>query len=498
MGPWRDPRSRFIFTKALLDCKNMSTSFKSRSAPIILELGNEFYDPVKPASFPKSLPRFLNQEKAQFLGLQMDAQEWEHRFQKFHTFPENLPNPLALRYHGHQFHSYNPDLGDGRGFLFAQFKGLDDRIYDLGTKGSGQTPYSRSGDGRLTLKGALREALATEMLESLGVRTSKTFCFFETGENLIRNDEPSPTRSAVLTRMNLSHIRIGSFQRFAYLDQRENLLKLMNYSCRHYFPELLAAAPESSVELAQLFLTGVRLNLASLSAQYMISGFVHGVLNSDNMNITGESFDYGPYRFLPHYDPNFTAAYFDRTGLYSYGRQPGSIYWNVAQLASCLAWAFPESDFEPNLSGFSADFAIEMSQLFFKRLNLKPLGENENDELLSHFFLFLSKSQAPFEQTFFDFHSGLVSGRWKSSPSQSLYQGDDFENLKASLAKFQADDQEKINHVYFQNSKPSTLLIDEIESIWSDIDQKENWSTFEKKIDQIRSFRGLYQYYKLS
>ena len=109
-----------------------------------------------------------------------------------------------------------PTLAIGRGFLFAQLK-FGQQWYDLGTKGSGQTPYSRSGDGRLTLKGAVREALATEMLESLGVKTSRTLCFFETGENLTRNDEPSPTRSAVLTRFSLGHIRIGTFQRLACL-----------------------------------------------------------------------------------------------------------------------------------------------------------------------------------------------------------------------------------------------------------------------------------------
>ena len=126
-----------------------------------------------------------------------------------------------MRYHGHQFRVYNPDLGDGRGFLFAQLREAGTgRLLDLGTKGSGQTPWSRTADGRLTLKGGVREVLAAEMLEALGVPTSRAFSLIETGEALQRNDEPSPTRSAVLTRLSHSHIRFGTFQRHAYLRAR--------------------------------------------------------------------------------------------------------------------------------------------------------------------------------------------------------------------------------------------------------------------------------------
>ena len=130
---------------------------------------------------------------------------------------------------------YNPDIGDGRGFLFAQLRDAHGRLLDLGTKGSGQTPYSRFGDGRLTLKGGIREILATEMLEALGAETSKTFSLIETGEALERNDEPSPTRSAVLVRLQHSHIRIGTFQRLATLDQPDNIRKLTDYCLRFYY-----------------------------------------------------------------------------------------------------------------------------------------------------------------------------------------------------------------------------------------------------------------------
>lgn len=179
-----------------------------------LEISKNLSDPVMPAEFPQSTLRYRNSLWGNRLGMgDLSESQWIEHFAQFKPLPENLPQPLALRYHGHQFTHYNPDLGDGRGFLFAQLiDPKDGRLLDLGTKGSGQTPYSRQGDGRLTLKGAVREALATAYLEYQGVNTSKTFSVIETGEELVRHDEPSPTRSAVLVRLSHSHVRIGSFQ----------------------------------------------------------------------------------------------------------------------------------------------------------------------------------------------------------------------------------------------------------------------------------------------
>ena len=211
----------------------------------------------------------------------------------------------------------------------------DGRLLDLGTKGSGQTPYSRTADGRLTLKGGVREVLATEMLEALGVNTSKTFALFETGEELERGDEPSPTRSAVLTRLSHGHIRIGTFQRLAFFGEVENI------------DALVALLPRASLRRAarrrcrrmplRLFDLRLRARPRGSPPAIIAAGFVHGVLNSDNINVTGESFDYGPWRFTPDWDADFTAAYFDHSGLYAFGRQPEAIHWDLAQLAGCLA-----------------------------------------------------------------------------------------------------------------------------------------------------------------
>src|SRR4051794_26983285 len=205
--------------------------------PNILALGDEFYDSVEPAHFPKCIMRFANKEWAERIGLGWDDEGWARHFCRFEPLPRNLPQPLALRYHGLQFRVYNPEIGDGRGFSFAQLRDDRNRLLDFGTKGSGQTPYSRHADGRLTLKGGVREVLATEMLEALGVNTSKSFALFETGEALERGDEPSPTRSAVLTRLRHGHIRIGTFQRLAFFGEVENLRKLVGYSLENLYDE---------------------------------------------------------------------------------------------------------------------------------------------------------------------------------------------------------------------------------------------------------------------
>lgn len=444
----------------------------------ILQLGNDFYVPVNAAQFPQALPRFLNQQKADELGLKLTSLElWKKYFHQFTPLDDNLPNPLALRYHGHQFQHYNPDLGDGRGFLFAQYW-YKQKLLDLGTKGSGQTPYSRAGDGKLTLKGAFREALATEMLESLGVNTSKTFCFFETGEQLERNDEPSPTRSAVLTRLSHSHIRFGTFQRLAYLDQMENIKKLVRYCIKNYYPHCQGVAD---------FYAEVCKNTARTTAQWMLSGFVHGVLNTDNMNITGESFDYGPYRFLPTYNLNFTAAYFDRSGLYCYGRQPLAVIWNLQRLGEALRSAFSELQIEKILSNFQMEFNKFVQEIFFSRLNLQPLNKDSDEKLLVLFFKFLQDSQVPFEQFFFDIHSGVHRPHFKKYESHKL-----FAELLKILKTYDLQSEEKLKHPYLQQEAPCSLLIEEIEALWQKISLDNDWSGFEQKIQKIRSFRGIY------
>lgn len=456
-------------------------NWNQNSLPI-LQLGSDFYDEVTAADFPEQKLRYQNKQ----LNFNLNPQH----FVRFNALPNNLSKPLALRYHGHQFQHYNPQLGDGRGFLFAQIQ-QHNQWYDFGTKGSGQTPYSRAGDGRLTLKGAFREALATEMLETLGVTTSKTFCFFETGENLDRNDEPSPTRSAVLTRFSKGHIRIGTFQRLAYFNQIDNIKKLVSYCLNFYFADVLKDKDQKDeLQMAELFLeTSIKRN-AQVVAELMMAGFVHGVLNTDNINVAGELFDYGPYRFLPNYDPHFTAAYFDHQGLYCYGRQPASFIWALNQLVLSVKQAHPEIDPEKTLESFSNHFNEAVHIAFLKRLNLKSKSKEENSELLAAFFQMIHKSEVLFEQSIFDFNSK------KSLQKTQLlekYPKDERTVLLKKIETFEVSSSEVAEDIYFQNEKPETLIIDEIEALWKPIADEDNWDGFYKKIDRIQKIRHLYK-----
>lgn len=452
--------------------------------PPILQLGPDFYDETKPAVFPQKILRYWNDA--------VPIKIVKERLWDFKPLPENLPRPLALRYHGHQFQHYNPDLGDGRGFLYAQFL-INNQWYDLGTKGSGQTIYSRRGDGRLTLKGAMREALATEMLESLNVNTSKTMCFYETGENLERGDEPSPTRSAVLTRFNLGHIRIGTFQRLSFLNQTEQLKKLVSYCLNFYYQDHFEKLDfNDEMLVASTFLRLVSERNALLVSQVMMAGFVHGVLNTDNINISGELFDYGPYRFLPHYDPLFTAAYFDHQGLYAFGRQPHTFLWNLHQLGLSLQKAYPDLPFESILENFSDHFNEGLQTHFLNRLNLISPSTDLTGDTISLFFQLMEQNKLSFEQTFFDFHSFNLQ-RIKKSITASHYQGPIFEKLIDHLNKMTIKDPVLSGHDYFKREKPTTLLIEEIEAIWTAIDKNDDWSLFEKKLQSIRAMRPVYK-----
>lgn len=466
----------------------MPLSERYAASPIHDRLGEGFFDPVLPARFPKHELRYRNDGWAKRLGLgTLTNDEWINHFGRFVPLPNNFSPPLALRYHGHQFRVYNPDIGDGRGFLYAQLKDGDGRVLDLGTKGSGQTPYSRTGDGRLTLKGGIRELLATIMLEALGVDTSKTFSLIETGEQLTRGDEPSPTRSSVLVRLSHSHIRIGTFQRLAFERETAKLQKLVDHVLEYYFPSVwpgVAAATPASRAVAMLAETCQR--VARTGAAWMAAGFVHGVLNTDNINITGESFDYGPYRFLPHYDPDFTAAYFDHNGLYAYGRQPETLMWNLQRLAECLLPLAERDDLVKALEVFPHTFEPALGEAICRRLNVKSKGHQADIELVSAVYLFLHASQIPYERLFFDWHGGMASElRARSSPIAAHYASPEFKQLMDVLSGYKPAAPEALTHSYFASEGPCTLLIDEIEAIWSAISEHDDWAPLTGKLDAI-------------
>lgn len=434
----------------------------------ILELGDSFYDRVAAAPFPQTILRFRNDRAAKQIGLEgLSDEDWIAHFGRFRPLPGSLEAPLALRYHGHQFRVYNPEIGDGRGFLFAQMTDDRGRLIDLGTKGSGQTPYSRFGDGRLTLKGGVREILATEMLEALGVETSRTFSLIETGEELHRGDEPSPTRSSVLVRMSHGHIRIGTFQRLAHFREAEAMQQLVAYVLRHYYNE------EPGEDGPARLLAHVVARTAKMAGRFMAAGFVHGVLNSDNINVTGESFDYGPWRFAPFWERGFTAAYFDHAGLYAFGRQPEAIYWDAMQLAISLRLIAEEEPLIEAMERFAEIYQDEVTAALLWRLGVKPRG-TEADRILTQVLeKALVETLVPLDEFFFDAFGGDLPAHYSEA----------FDDLRGQLAFYQP--RKARDHGYWSTA-PCSMLIDEVETIWASIAESDDWAPLNAKVAAIR------------
>ncbi len=472
----------------------MTFSSRYRASTSHAALGADFYDLVAAATFPDHILRYRNQRAARTVGLDgLTDDEWIAHFGRFAPLTDSFEKPLALRYHGHQFRTYNPDLGDGRGFLFAQLYDDKGRLLDLATKGSGLTPWSRTADGRLTLKGGVREVLATSMLEALGVDTSKSFSLIETGEALVRGDEPSPTRSSVLVRLSHSHIRIGTFQRQAFLRSDENIAKLLDYAIKTYMPD---AWRDDAAARAVAFLEEVCRRVARVGAQWMTAGFVHGVLNTDNINITGESFDYGPWRFVPVLEPGFTAAYFDETGLYAFGRQPDALFWNLVRLAECLLSLATKDQLEAALNVFEPTLRAHFTAMMIKRLGVQLRDPQHDSELSRALWTFLSETKAPFEQAFFDWFGGLASAdRAAKSPSKDFYASEPFNAVREALKDYSPRDGIDLGHAFFRRTDACSMLIEEVEAIWLPIAASDDWSVFHAKletIDQMREAYGLH------
>ena len=450
---------------------------ESRAAPIHLQLDERFYRPVEAAAFPQHILRWRNDRVAATVGLDgLDDAAWIDHFGRFTPLAGNIQTPLALCYHGHQFGHYNPDLGDGRGFLFAQLRADDGRVLDLGTKGSGQTPFSRTADGRLTLKGAVREILATELLEALGVNTSKTFSVIETGETLERHDEPSPTRAAVMVRLSHGHIRIGSFQRLRYLDDSDGIGTLMRHTVRHHFAGDLDA--EAVVEdLAPRFLARVADGIADTAGSWIAAGFVHGVLNTDNFNVTGESFDYGPWRFLPNFDPKFVAAYFDQAGRYAFGRQAEASLWAVCRLADCLTPFCGTAPLEAALQDFYPKLEDALQRQLCWRLGISASPE-QGQQLVKHLFTAARSSQAGFAQILHDWYGGA---RRRGSYAGTAWQAF-ADSLEGGTRLPQAND------AIFDRAHPEDLPIETVEALWAPIAEADDWQPLYDKVEAIRGW----------
>ncbi|HEY9848062.1 MAG TPA: YdiU family protein [Leptolyngbyaceae cyanobacterium] len=461
--------------------------------PAMESLGDDYYDVVAAAKFPKHILRFRNDQLLPLMGLDSQTVTDTHFIEAFGKFEGREPL-LALRYHGYQFGEYNPFLGDGRGFLYGQIRGTDGELYDFGTKGSGTTPYSRGGDGRLTLKGGVREVLAGEALYQMGVRTSRCLSMIETGDSLWRGDEPSPTRSSVMVRFSRSHIRFGTFERLHYLGRKDLTKKLLDYVIEYYYPHL-----QGTENLYGEFYAELVKRVAELVAQWMAAGFCHAVLNTDNMSITGESFDYGPYAFIPTYKPDFTAAYFDYYGRYSYGNQAMICRLNLEMLQQPLASVIPMADMEAGLAQFFDYYYLSYRDLMLKRLGFDGLEIPEADDLLNVTIEILKETQVGYNEFFAELRQQFFAN-WREDASQIFNNGlitpsseqisllDKWRNLyHCALNSLHPDEMGKVAQMLRDRNPITVIVRPVIESIWEPITKEDNWEPFYDLLNKIRS-----------
>lgn len=307
------------------------------------------------------------------------------------TVPEGAA-PLAQLYSGHQFGQYNPQLGDGRAILLGEVIDLQGTRRDIQLKGSGPTPFSRRGDGRAWLGPVLREYVVSEAMHALGVPTTRALAATRTGEEVFR-DTPLP--GAVLTRTAASHIRVGTFQIFSARKQWDKLQTLYDYTVARHYPHVT-----SPTELLQEVIK----RQAALVAQWMSFGFIHGVMNTDNCTLSGETIDYGPCAFLDAYDPNKVFSSIDRYGRYAYAAQADVIVWNMAQLATALVPLVEDTDaaikeFTDQIHAMPDLIRQEWVQRFGRKLGISD-ADQEDAELIGDFLNLIQRENADFTNSF--------------------------------------------------------------------------------------------------
>lgn len=373
-------------------------------------LPERFYARQDPIAVPAPKLIALNADLAADLGL--DTALLTADVLAGNTLPEGA-DPLAQAYSGHQFGNWAGQLGDGRAILLGELITPDKQRFDMVLKGAGRTPYSRGGDGRAWLGPVLREYLISEAMFALNVPTTRALAVVATGEEILR-EQTYP--GAILTRIAASHIRVGTFQHFAAANDPEALDVLIQHVITRHYPTAKGALG---------LLEAVIGAQAHLVAKWMGFGFIHGVMNTDNMTLSGETIDYGPCAFMDAFDPEQVFSSIDQMGRYAWDKQPDMAAWNLTQLASCF---LPLIDADPEaaltkartaLEQFSVTYEAEWLNIFRAKLGLTR-AEDGDASLINGFLTRMAASGADFTATFRALGNGTASthitnpGAWDS------------------------------------------------------------------------------------
>lgn len=359
------------------------------------QLNQNFYSEIAAEKFSKN-PELIhiNQQVAKELNL--TKQDLENKnFAKY--FSGNLEikgsKTIATVYSGHQFGVFAGQLGDGRALLLGQIYDNKNQLADLQLKGSGKTPYSRSGDGRAVLRSSIREYLASQAFSGLKIPSTKALCLINTNEFAFRE---KPEIAAIITRITKTHIRFGHFEHFFYRKDYENLKKLTDFTIKNYFTEI----DLKNDEKYELFFQETVNSTAKLIANWQAIGFCHGVMNTDNMSIIGETTDFGPFAFLEDFDQNFICNASDYQGRYAFNQQPSIALWNLKALAVSLQ---PLIDFEISqkyLSEFETILQKEYQKIIYKKFAFDKKITFEKNKIIQEFFEILEEEKADLTLSF--------------------------------------------------------------------------------------------------
>ena len=361
------------------------------------QISDKLFSELKPDAVTNPSTVIVNNELAEKLGLNLKGISEEDLSNLFSG--NSLPHgskPFAQAYAGHQFGQFTI-LGDGRAHIVGEQVTPDGEIFDIQYKGSGRTPYSRGGDGKAALGPMLREYLISEAMYYLGIPTTRSLAVVETGEKVYRE---VPLKGSILTRVASSHIRIGTFQFLAAHKDYEGMKSLLDFSIKRHFSNL-----KFSENLAIEFIKAVMQKQINLIVEWMRVGFIHGVMNTDNSTISGETIDYGPCAFMDHYDANTVFSSIDTQGRYSFANQPSIIQWNLVRLAECLLPLIDKDEkrsieIAQNLiNTFSSLFKHKWFQMMKKKLGIKDQSEDD-EELINNLIKWMQQKKPDFTNTF--------------------------------------------------------------------------------------------------
>ena len=361
------------------------------------QISDKLFSELKPDAVTNPSTVIVNNELAEKLGLNLKGMSEEDLSNLFSG--NSLPHgskPFAQAYAGHQFGQFTI-LGDGRAHIVGEQVTPDGEIFDIQYKGSGRTPYSRGGDGKAALGPMLREYLISEAMYYLGIPTTRSLAVVETGEKVYRE---VPLKGSILTRVASSHIRIGTFQFLAAHKDYEGMKSLLDFSIKRHFSNL-----KFSENLAIEFIKAVMQKQINLIVEWMRVGFIHGVMNTDNSTISGETIDYGPCAFMDHYDANTVFSSIDTQGRYSFANQPSIIQWNLVRLAECLLPLIDKDEkrsieIAQNLiNTFSLLFKDKWLQMMKKKLGIKDQSEDD-EELINNLIKWMQQKKPDFTNTF--------------------------------------------------------------------------------------------------